>query len=387
MKRISNIKESDIHKLNYLVSPEISEMKKKMTMFVRGIRRNAISKSVKNNFPQSVKYDFVLFGGRIRQRKRIVLLPPACSVATCTMCPLPNEAADKNARKICAKDIIRQIDAAFENEQLKDYEIVTVYSNSNFFADQDMPISARQYIYRRVRKSPASILVVESLPHFITQEKISEAKKILKNKILSVALGLQSANDEIRELAINSMCTKRSFRNVVGLLKKNGFWVHAFLMLKPPFLLEKEAIDDTISSVKYLLSLGIIDSIICPTRVAPYTVVEKLYIQKRFNPPWLWSIVDVLLKCAAEVPKTNPRITISELLPDNNNSVYAKNCKKCTKRIIGAISEYNTTRDIRILTDLDCKCRKDYKKFLKRELSNWKDIPIKKRVAEFLCIA
>ena len=363
---------------------EKNELRKKLTLLIHKLRKSDLPENIDFDEPQSVVHDEVFFVGKTRKRKRIVLLSPACCVASCTMCPLPNEALGKD-KKITSANLISQVKKAFAGADGSDHEMVTVYSNSNFFSDLDIFPEARIFIYEKFAASPASILVVESLPQFITAEKIAEAKKHLRGKKLSVAIGLQSADDTVRELAINSSCSRNAFENAVRLLKADGFTAQVFLMIKPPFLSEQEAIEDTAGSIGYLATLGIYDPILCATRVAPNTLVELLYKEKKFRPPWLWTIIEILRISHERFPDSNPRIAVSELkLEHNPGSVSASNCDKCNLRVVKAIEEFNNSRDLGLFDRLSCACHEDYLGYLDRELPDWKKVPISGRISEFL---
>lgn len=363
-----------------------NELRQKLTFIVKKLRKNNFLKNVKFNKPQSVKHDEVFFRDKVRMRKRIVLSTSGCSIASCTMCPLPNEALGRD-KKVTPNDLIEQIKRAFKNKDNYNYEIVTVYSNNNFFSDQDMFPEVRRFLYQQFKKSSASYLVVESLPQFITQAKVLEAKKILRKrkKTLVVAIGLQSSNDIVRELAINSTCTRSAFENAVKLLKDNNFMVQVFLMIKPPFLLEKEAIKDSVASIKYLTSLGIYEPILCATRVSPNTLVNFLYKEKKFHPPWLWTIIEILKKSYKQVPNSRPRVAVSELYSKNNlSSSHAHNCDKCNDDVVALIERFNHNRNIHIFDKLNCGCYREYKKYLSSEMIEWKKRSIQERVSEFI---
>src|SRR3989339_283225 len=257
----------------------IYELKAKLTRLVFQLRTNTIPYNADIGLPQSSNEDCILFNNKIAKRKRIVLLTNGCRVATCTMCPLPNEGI--NSPSVTkAENIINQFESAFKNDDMDNYDLITIYNNGNFFSNAEILPQARKYIYQKISKSKCSALLVESLPHFINEQNIKEANAYLKNKTLAVSIGLQSSNDIIRELAINSTCNKISFEQAVKILKKYSYLVIPFLIIKAPFLTEQEAIEDVIASIKYLSSLNINDLVLCPTRIAPNTLLEVLYKKK-----------------------------------------------------------------------------------------------------------
>ncbi len=361
-----------------------AQLRRRLTEFTRGIRVSAIPETASLTEPQSQKSDTVLFEDRMVTRKRIVLLAARCSTATCTMCPLPNEALNSHLRPQTADNIIKQFDGCFVETPMDDHEMITVYNNGNFFADAEMPPEARKHIYERVADSKSEILLVESLPQFIDEAKMEEAKEYLGDKRLVVAIGLQSADDMVRQLAINSTCTRVAFEKAVRLLNENNYSTQAFLMIKPPFLTENEAIEDTVKSIKYLSDLGIKNPILCATRVAPNTLVDYLYQEGEFRSPWLWSIAEVLRRSSEISPDCLPRVVTGELKPGSNpDSVVPANCPTCNDGMVAALERYNSSRDLREL-NLTCSCQDEYVRQMETENNSRGKIPLVDRVSEFL---
>jgi radical SAM enzyme (TIGR01210 family) len=350
--------------------------------------RYTIPETVNINRPASARSDTVTLGNETLTRRRIVLITRGCSVATCTMCPLPGEAVDPARRQIVSKNLIAQFDAAYSAEDKQNHDLVTVYNNGNFFDDHEIPSDVRKYIYQQIASSGAKILSVESLPQFINESSIKEIKECLGNKKIMVSIGLQSADDTIRELAIDSTCTRPAFENAIKLLSQVNGIVQPFLMIKPPFVTEAEAIDDAVSSVKYLYSLGITDSILCSTRVAPHTVLKTVHQKGMFNSPWIWSVVKVLQRCATEVPEAKPRISLGELkMVGKEDSILTHNCQKCTDKLVDLISQFNLSHDIHLFDGFTCDCYVDYQKAVATESEKYANATIPERIKNFLDIS
>lgn len=360
-------------------------LRSRLVQLARQGIRYTIPASVDINRPQSARSDTVTLGSETLTRRRIVLITRGCSVATCTMCPLPGEAVDPARREIVSKNLMAQFDAAFRPEDKQNHELVTVYNNGNYFDDHEIPADVRVYIYRQIAASGAKILSVESLPQFINESRIEEIRQHLGDKKIMVSIGLQSADDTIRELAIDSTCTRPGFENAVKLLGEVGGIVQPFLMIKPPFVTEVEAIDDAVSSVKYLYSLGISDSILCATRVAPHTVLKTVHEKGMFSSPWIWSVVEVLQRCATEVPEAKPRISLGELkMSGKEDSILTHNCDKCADNLIDLISKFNISHDIHLFDGVDCDCRSVYQKAMVAESARYSGIDIPQRIKNFL---
>ncbi len=363
----------------------LASLRHRLTTLARGIRHSAIPNDACLTEPQSKGSDTVVMEGKTLKRKRIVLLAPGCSVATCTMCPLPNEALDPKRCSITPEQIIAQFESAFVDDDINTYDVITIFNNGNFFVDAEMNPIVRQHIYTRMANSEASILVVETLPQFITTAKLNEAKTFLGTKHLAAAIGLQSSNDLIRELAINSTCTKPAFEGALRLLRDYSYIPIVFLMIKPPFLTEKEAIEDTVESVRYLSELGIQDPILCATRVSPNTVVDLLYQSGQFKPPWIWTVAEILKRISRIAPNSQPIIATSVLKPERNeDSTCTANCSKCTQRLIDALDHFDNTKDLAPLESVTCDCCALYQKTIDAEHEALSNTPIEERVRLFL---
>jgi len=211
------------------------------------------------------------------------------------------------------------------------------------------------------------------------------AKKLLGKCKLMVAIGLQSSNDLIREVAINTICTKQHFEQATRLLSAFNYKSLVFLMVKPPFITESEAIEDAVTSVRYLGLLGINEAILCPTKIDEATIVNLLFQRKLYSPPWLWSVIEILKQIYQH--NTNHPARIATSLLDSNRqttSLTAKNCSKCTERVIKIIEEFNMTKNLAVLDSIRCDCYSTYQEQIAKENQIYGSIPIEKRASNFI---
>lgn len=332
------------------------DLRSRLSKFNRGLNKHNFLHLPKDE-PMSFKSDKILFNGALRARKRIILLTNGCTIGTCTMCPFPSE----SSAGVTSRNLINQFDKAFENDSIENYDIVTIFNNGNMFKDSEIPIEARVYMMNRVRDAGCKYFVTESLPQFYDEQHHEEAIKNLGKTKLCVFMGLQSADDFVRNTCINTTCTKGNYEKTVKLLQSADYIPHAFLMLKPPFLTEVEGIFDVLESLEYLAKLRVHTVTICPTRVAPGTLLEKLYDMGWYQPPWNWSVLEVL-KRWNDKDGVIPMVNTSELKAEiNPDSVCAYGCPKCHDETISKIEQYLYSRDINVLNEIKCDC---YPQFL-----------------------
>jgi archaeosine synthase beta-subunit len=335
-----------------------NHLRQGLSKIALGIRRHRIQVGTLSQPLSFIDYDFYE-GGRTYKRKKIILAARGCTAATCTMCPIPNEAYYGLNLNFIPDDFLRQFYSAFETEPIDSYQLVSVYNSGNWFANREIPQGARQAIYQAIAHSRCEGIMVESLPQFVTPQAIAEAKEHLGDKRLIVGIGLQSADDFIRNVCINTTCTKVQFERASHLLWENGYTSKVYLMIKPAFLTEREAVTETIQSIQYVTALGYEDVSICPTRIAPYTVVAELAKRGMYTPPSLWSTIDIL-NVVGNDSLARARVACLDVDGKDSDTVYPHNCPSCTSLILEALKAFNVTRDLSIVNSLDCSCRKDH---------------------------
>jgi radical SAM enzyme (TIGR01210 family) len=296
------------------------------------------------------------------------------------MCPFPGESRSG----VRPNDLIRQFEGAFDGDCMDNYELITLFCNGNFFSDRELDPQVRNHIFERIGASQAALVAVESLPQFLTEAKVAAAGKNLGSKKLAVFMGLQSANDFVREVAVNTTCTRPAFEKAVRILQAHNHLPVAFLMVKPPFLTETEAMEDTLASLVYLSRLGVTHSTLCPTRVAPGTLLSAMHAMDYYQPGWIWSVVEIL-KRNADASGSVPMVNTSELKDwVNPDSRCAHACPDCQETLISALEEFLLGRDPGILRGLRCHCYAEYQRHLQSETKRWGNVPLPDRVEQFL---
>lgn len=249
-----------------------------LTRIVSGLRKNEHDHPNLDELASN-GVDKIVVDGVIKTRRRIVLNTHGCSVSTCTMCPLPDESVPDHV-EITNRRLRHQVHAGTMN--MKE-DVLTIYNNGNFFADKEISPEVRDYIYRIFAQSTATTLVVESLPQFVKEEDLILFHELCGGKKLTIAVGLQSTNDNVRKYALNSPCTMEGFMRLAALMKKYKYSLQVFLMLGSPFLSENEQVNDTLLSVLELHRLaredkiGDFDVVISPLRITKNTLVHEMF--------------------------------------------------------------------------------------------------------------
>ena len=131
-----------------------------------------------------------------------------------------------------------------------------------------------------------------------------------------------------------------------------GARTKAYLLLKPPFLSEREAIEDVVRSVGEASTR--FDTLsINPVHIQNGTVVEWLYHRGRYRPPWLWSLVEALVRGAAV--RGSARLVSFPTAGGLRRGPH--NCGACDARVLEAVETASLRQEFSGLEALGCACR------------------------------
>ncbi len=273
----------------------------------------------------------------------------------CVMCGYNVE----SERHITQQNLANQIDfVKREVEKLgKPPKIIKVFTSGSFFDPSEMSEETRSKIYTFVEEVEAEKLIVESRPEFVRNAKEVSGRDF----ILEVGIGLESADDFIRNKIINKGFTFESFSKASRFLKDNDFSVKAYLLLKPPFVSEGEAMHDAVISSKTLIERGLADIIsLNLMNIQSGTYVEKLWQRGFYRPPWLWSAVEVL----RNVKEMDGLIISDPVAAGKRRGPH--NCGKCDAEFAKTIKEFSLSQDLRDL-NVECECEKWWEDYLLSE--------------------
>lgn len=313
-----------------------SEFFRKYTEKILSLRQHADVSDL--NKPRFIGTDNYKFKNKVYRRLRIILRSNGCSVPTCTMCPFPNESVSENAYRVSDQNYIAQVKLALSKHP--NYEVVSIYNDGSFFAPKELSGSARNEIYYLLKEYGCKILMVESIPNFITEEVLNPAYSILGESIkLVVGIGLESADAVVRDICIRTVVTEEAFLNANILLNKFGYYLKAYLLIKPPFFLEEETVGDVINSTGWLFDKNISDITLCPMRVAAGTVINDLFQKRLYSPPMLTTIAEIM----HQVNQKNIPVRVSIFNVDSSDikSTTPYGCPECQNKILNALNAHN----------------------------------------------
>ena len=175
---------------------------------------------------------------------------------------------------------------------LKGKRYAKIYTSGSFIDPTEVPLDFADEVMSDMKDMGIEKVLIESLPEFVNPKNFSytNAPK------LEIAIGLESSSPLVLDKCVNKRLRWPHFVKVCKSARDNGAEVKAYILLKPPYLNEKDAIEDAVQSA--IDAAPHVDKIsINPVNVQKNTVVEKLWMRNEWTAPWLWSVVEVLERC------------------------------------------------------------------------------------------
>ncbi len=282
----------------------------------------------------------------------IILRTRGCSWALssgCTMCGYFN---DSMFATISEEDLRAQFEISLQN--YKNEKIVKLFTSGSFLDPSEVPAPVQHHILSTLN-STAEKISVESRPEYITEKNIGTIQEKVPLKGFEVGIGLETSNDRVRKNAINKGFTFQEYKKASALLRTHKVGVKTYVLLKPPFLTEKESLKDCIKTAKDTASFTDLLSL-NPTNIQHHTVVEYLWKRNQYRPPWLWSVVEIL--------QQSTHLTDAFLKCDvvgGGSSRGAHNCGICDRKVLHAIEEFSLSQDTEAFSDLSCGCQEQWR--------------------------
>ena len=195
-------------------------------------------------------------------------------------------------------------------------------------------------------------LVVEAQAHMCKPEKLEFLAK--HHPGCTVAIGLEAYDDAVLRFHVNKGFSTKTWRKAVKDLKSNGLRVKTYLIFKPPFMSEGDALTHT---SKWLVDVApLSDEVsINPMNIQNRTIVDRLFRNREYRPPWLWSLVEMIEQTHDETFNQDARIIVH---PTAGGKIRgAHNCGSCDKHVVAAIERYSVSRNLAEFKGLDCDCK------------------------------
>ncbi len=304
-----------------------------------------------------------IFEGVNYKRAVVYLMSNGCEWALksahgCLMCGHLAKQTRRD-KPISVDDYLKQFGREFEKIDFKKYPILNLYNNGSFINDNEIPAEARRGMLKKINDCPdIKMLVLETRPEFVTEEKVTEIRDLIPDKHVELGVGLEMKNDFYRGICINKGFTLERFNVAANIITKH-LKLRTYVLLKPLFLTEKEGIEHAIETIEYAFAVGATTVSLEACTIQDYTFMKYLYEKGLYSTPWLWSIIEVVKNV-----KSPGKLIIGLFRFFPSPSKVPNNCDRCNEKVMEAIIQYNRTLDPKIFDGLTCGCKKEWEKIL-----------------------
>jgi len=295
-----------------------------------------------------------LYQGSVLDCLTVIFKSGGCSWNRCRMCGYRHERYPPMSPAELDTHLRAQMAWVQEQYLSSGYQMVKIFTSGSFFDEEEIPVQTRRAILEGFR---GKLVIAETRPEFVSRETVREARDLVDDGSwgcpLYVATGLETTSDFIREKCIDKGLTLQDFHDAVSEAREGGAGIKTYLMMKPLFLTEQEAMEDMQRSIVEAAPVSDMVSMNLCT-VQNRTDVEYYWKRGMYRPPYLWSVLKVL----AEAPV--------HILCDPVGGGHARgphNCGSCDPEIVRGIREYSLSGDrdlLAALMDSACRCKEEW---------------------------
>jgi radical SAM enzyme (TIGR01210 family) len=298
--------------------------------------------------PTSVWRERETIDGKSAAAGVVILRTSGCShyrEGGCSMCGYNAE----SDACVTAADIMEQFESAMKD--LDDVEFLKVYTSGSFLDKREIPEEVAEHILKASAKKGLKILF-ESRPEYVTPTRLREMLSVHDD--LEIALGLESANDRVLKYSVNKGFSRADYEGAARAIVDAGIDLRTYVLLKPPFLTEAEAVADSKEAIGFASQFSKTISL-NPVNVQRGTLVERLWRSWAYRPPWLWSVLEVLKGSHHDGTRLVCEPT------GGGRERGAHNCGRCDVMILDSIRAFSDSQDVARLAFPDCECRDIWK--------------------------
>jgi hypothetical protein len=275
--------------------------------------------------------------GKIEDTAIIFLSNKECSFH-CLMCDLWKNTTNK---PVPVGAIPKQMEWALT--RMPKVKHIKLYNSGSFFDEKAIPVADYEQIAALLENFET--VIVESHPKLIT-EKILRFRDMLKPE-LQVAVGLETVHPEVLH-KLNKQMTLSDFKRAIHFLSQNNLSSRAFILLRPPFLSEREGIYWAKKSIDFAFESGVECCTVIPVR-AGNGAMDILMKNGDFNMPNIHSLEEVL-EYGIELQKGRVFADVWDL------QIFS-NCEKCINQRINRLTLMNLSQCIG--DRITCSCSKN----------------------------
>ena len=270
----------------------------------------------------------------------------------CTFCGYFNDTRDD----IEGPQLLTQWEWALDRDDMDSIGMLKVYTSGSLLEDREIAVEAQARILADAHRLGMH-LIVESRTEQLTPEKLAWATT--HNPSFTVAIGLEAHDDEVLRFHVNKGFSVAQWERAVANLRGAGLGVKTYLILKPPFMSEGDALDHGVRWIEAVAEAS--DEVsVNPMNIQKGTVIDRLFRAREYRPPWLWTLVEMIERAHAVVRPGGAAEAVTRLIVHptaGGQRRGAHNCGQCDREVVAAIERYSVSADVGEFAGLDCECK------------------------------
>lgn len=273
----------------------------------------------------------------------------------CTMCGFPLK-IDEIGNTISNGELVQLYEVGETLTKKEKPETLSIFNGGSYLNNEEISHNTQVAILERVAEHPSlQKILVESRCEFINPAKIQSLVSALgEKKTLEIGIGLEAVTDEVRNRLIHKGLSRRAFEESINICHGNRARVLAYILIKPPGLDEKEAIDEAIRTAEYCFDRGVDEVALEATFIQEGTPLAESFFRGEYRPPWLWSIIEVIKATEDFGP-----IQLGGFDDEPQPIAIPHNCPTCSKIVESTLQQYREHHDSTIFKMVNCGCRKN----------------------------
>jgi radical SAM enzyme (TIGR01210 family) len=301
----------------------------------------------------------------------MTLFPTGCQYAAVGGCTMCGEWSGSNLGTLVSPEFhIAQFAAASADlVSRKDINWLRIYQEGSFLNEDEIAPEAREIILRLASHLRGiQRITIESRPEYLTADLTRLVREYTSSIELEIGIGLEAKDDFVRNVCIGKGTTLISYEKAVRVAHASNIIALAYVLIKPPFLSEQEAIDEAVETTKFAFETGFDEVYVQAASIHEWSLSEMLASRGFYSPPWLWSVMEVV-KQTAKLGKV--KIGGLEYFPrpakvaQNYSNTKDHTICQCSHDIWQVIQEFNATGNVALLSAVACSCQETWRALLR----------------------
>jgi archaeosine synthase beta-subunit len=253
-------------------------------------------------------------------------------------------------------DVLEQARYAIaELGNLAEYPYLLLTSQGSFLDDEEVNPTLRAQVLEMFWRAGLRAVSTESEARYcLDPQRLAAIKEAFPGRF-SIGIGLEAADDFIRNVVINKGLPEHMFVAAADLLKKSGFGFYTYISLGKPFLSADEDVRDAVQAIEMTLKNGGFMAVLEMINIQPHTLTQRLWEAGEYKPCNLRLGIDVL---SAIDDQVRAAVSIKGFDADISPVPLAlpSSCSQCDSRVRTALNEWNLNRDFDALVNAAGVC-------------------------------